>query len=68
MTALPRPPPREITRPKIPPPPKACDTHANLFGPADKLAHAEDRSYPGLKAAQQRIFVTNPAGLYDFPN
>jgi predicted TIM-barrel fold metal-dependent hydrolase len=38
-------PPREVTRPKIPPPPGACDTHAHVFGPADRFAYADDRSY-----------------------
>jgi predicted TIM-barrel fold metal-dependent hydrolase len=38
-------PPREVTPPKVPLPPKACDTHAHVFGPADRFAYAEDRSY-----------------------
>lgn len=38
-------PPREVTRPKIPPPPGSCDTHAHVFGPADRFAYADDRSY-----------------------
>jgi predicted TIM-barrel fold metal-dependent hydrolase len=38
-------PPREVTRPKVPPPPNACDTHAHVFGPADRFAYADDRSY-----------------------
>src|SRR5689334_3258373 len=37
--------PREVTRPKVPPPPNACDTHAHVFGPADRFPYAEDRSY-----------------------
>jgi predicted TIM-barrel fold metal-dependent hydrolase len=39
------PPPREAKRPKFPPPPRACDTHAHVFGPADKFPYAADRSY-----------------------
>jgi predicted TIM-barrel fold metal-dependent hydrolase len=39
------PPPREPTRPKIPPPPQACDTHAHVFGPATLFPYADDRSY-----------------------
>ena len=38
-------PPREVTRPKLPPPPRACDTHAHVFGPADRFPYAKDRSY-----------------------
>jgi len=39
------PPLREPTRPKIPPPPNACDTHAHVFGPAARFPYADDRSY-----------------------
>jgi len=38
-------PPREVTRPKAPPPANACDTHAHVFGPADRFPYARDRSY-----------------------
>jgi 2-pyrone-4,6-dicarboxylate lactonase len=38
-------PPRDVTRPKVPPPPNACDTHAHVFGPALRFPYAEDRSY-----------------------
>src|SRR5712691_4323221 len=37
--------PREPTRPKIPLPSGACDTHAHVFGPASRFAYAADRSY-----------------------
>jgi 2-pyrone-4,6-dicarboxylate lactonase len=37
--------PREPSRPKTPPPPQACDTHAHVFGPASRFPYAEDRSY-----------------------
>jgi predicted TIM-barrel fold metal-dependent hydrolase len=43
--APPCPPPRPVTRPKVPPPPNACDTHAHVFGPADRFPYADDRSY-----------------------
>lgn len=45
MTAPPCLPPREVTRPRILPPPNACDTHAHVFGPADRFPYAGDRSY-----------------------
>jgi predicted TIM-barrel fold metal-dependent hydrolase len=38
-------PPLEPSRPKVRPPPNACDTHAHVFGPADRFAYAQDRSY-----------------------
>jgi 2-pyrone-4,6-dicarboxylate lactonase len=44
-TAPPCLPPREATRPDVPPLPDACDTHAHVFGPADLFPYADDRSY-----------------------
>ncbi|MFL6792221.1 MAG: amidohydrolase family protein [Bradyrhizobium sp.] len=38
-------PPRDVSRPKRPLPPNACDTHAHVFGPADRFPYAQDRSY-----------------------
>jgi predicted TIM-barrel fold metal-dependent hydrolase len=38
-------PPRDVSRPKTPPPPDACDTHAHVFGPAARFPYADDRSY-----------------------
>src|SRR5438132_11993490 len=38
-------PPRPVSRPKVPLPPGACDTHAHVFGPADRFPYADDRSY-----------------------
>src|ERR1700694_2963737 len=38
-------PPRDVSRPKVPPPPNACDTHAHVFGPAARFPYAGDRSY-----------------------
>jgi predicted TIM-barrel fold metal-dependent hydrolase len=38
-------PPRDPSRPKLPTPPLACDTHAHVFGPASRFPYAEDRSY-----------------------
>jgi hypothetical protein len=38
-------PPLEPTRPNVPPPAGACDTHAHVFGPSDRFPYADDRSY-----------------------
>jgi predicted TIM-barrel fold metal-dependent hydrolase len=38
-------PPRDVSRPRTPLPPGACDTHAHVFGPADRFRYADDRSY-----------------------
>ena len=38
-------PPGGVSRPKVPPPPDACDTHAHVFGPSERFPYAEDRSY-----------------------
>src|SRR3954453_20488006 len=39
-------PPLEPTRPKLPPPPKACDTHEHVFGPAARFPYVDARSSP----------------------
>jgi predicted TIM-barrel fold metal-dependent hydrolase len=45
-TAIPAcPAPREPTQPRFPPPPRACGTHAHVFGPAAQFAYAAARSY-----------------------
>jgi hypothetical protein len=61
VTAPPCLPPREVTRPKTPPPPDARDTHAHVF--AGHLFELFQQWTP-----QQRILVANPARLHDFPN
>src|ERR1044072_3253912 len=38
-------PPLEPTRRKLPPPRKACDSHAHVFGPGARFPYADDRSY-----------------------
>lgn len=47
-------PPREPTRPKVPPPANACDTHAHVFGPAARFPYADDRSYTPPDAPLQK--------------
>lgn len=37
--------PRAASRPKVPLPAGACDTHAHVFGPAARFPFAADRSY-----------------------
>ena len=37
VTAPPRQPPLQVTRPKVAPPLNAYDTHVHVFGPADRL-------------------------------
>ena len=37
VTAPPRQPPLQVTRPKVAPPLNAYDTHAHVLGPADRL-------------------------------
>ena len=37
--------PRAPSRPKVPLPDGACDTHAHVFGPAERFPFADDRSY-----------------------
>ena len=37
--------PRAPSRPKVPLPAGACDTHAHVFGPAARFPYAADRSY-----------------------
>jgi predicted TIM-barrel fold metal-dependent hydrolase len=38
-------PPRDVSKPRVPPPSGACDTHAHVFGPAAQFPYADDRSY-----------------------
>src|ERR1700755_1965044 len=38
-------PPRPVTPPQQKLPPNDCDTHAHVFGPADRFPYAADRSY-----------------------
>src|SRR6202045_584193 len=38
-------PPRDVSKPKLPPPSDACDTHAHVFGPGVQFPYADDRSY-----------------------
>src|ERR1700731_3084141 len=38
-------PPRDVSRPNVPPPPNGCDTHAHVFGPSERFPYTDDRSY-----------------------
>jgi predicted TIM-barrel fold metal-dependent hydrolase len=58
-------PPREVTRPRTPLPPNACDTHAHVFGPADRFPYAADRSYtpPDARPFHEALVRANPERL-----
>jgi 2-pyrone-4,6-dicarboxylate lactonase len=45
MTAQALPPRRQPSRPRVPVPPGACDTHAHVFAPAGTYPYAEKRPY-----------------------
>jgi predicted TIM-barrel fold metal-dependent hydrolase len=47
-------PPRPPTRPKVPPPANACDTHAHVFGPGHLFPYADDRSYTPPDAPREK--------------
>ena len=49
--------PREPSRPKLPPPPDACDTHSHVFGPATRFPYADDRSYTPLDAPLEKYLA-----------
>jgi len=58
------PPPRAPTRPKVPPPPGACDTHAHVFGPASRFPYAADRSYtPPDAPLEQYLAMLDTVGF-----
>ena len=50
-------PPLEPSRPRVPPPPNACDTHAHVFGPADLFPYAHDRSYTPPDASREKYLA-----------
>lgn len=50
-------PPREVTPPKVALPRGACDTHAHVFGPADRFPYADDRSYTPPDAPLERYLA-----------
>jgi len=54
--------PREPTRPRVPLPPDACDTHAHVFGPAAQFPYAGDRSYTPPDAPVAKYSATANAG------
>jgi predicted TIM-barrel fold metal-dependent hydrolase len=50
-----RPPDPNPRRPQYRPPPKACDAHCHIFGPADKYPYAPNRSYTPPDAPLERF-------------
>ena len=74
-------PPRDVSRPKVPPPPDACDTHAHVFGSAERFPYTDDRSYtPPDAPLEKYLGMLDAIGfaaphprhqsrkLYDLPN
>ena len=57
MSEAPCPPPREPTRPIIATPPKACDTHCHVFGPAAQFPYAPERKYTPCDASKEQLFA-----------
>lgn len=49
--------PAEPRPPKIPTPANACDTHAHVFGPAQRFPYAPDRSYTPPDAPLDRYLA-----------
>src|SRR3954451_25284868 len=58
-------PPLEPSRPKQSPPPKACDTHAHVFGPAARFPYGDDRSYTPPDAPLAKYLAMLDAVGYD---
>src|SRR6201746_1587963 len=58
-------PPLEPTRPKVPPPPNACDTHAHVCGPAARFPYADDRSYTPPDAPLAKYLAMRDAVGFD---
>lgn len=55
---LPCAPPREhIKQPNIPTPPRACDTHFHLFGPAAKFPFSPERAYTPQDAPLEALLA-----------
>src|SRR5690606_35521407 len=50
-----RPPDPNTKTPQYKPPPKACDAHCHIFGPADKYPYAPDRTYTPPDAPLERF-------------
>jgi len=46
-------PPRDVSKPKLPPPSDACDTHAHVFGPAVQFPYADGWCWAKLSGAHR---------------
>src|ERR1700704_7100451 len=49
--------PRAPSRPRIPLPAGACDTHAHVFGPASRFPYTPDRSYTPPDAPLEKYLM-----------
>ena len=47
----------EVTPIAWPLPPGACDAHVHVFGPADRFAYADDRSFTPVDAPKETLFA-----------
>ena len=49
------------TKPTFKLPPNSCDAHCHIFGPAERFAYAEGRSFTPVDAGKEKLFA-----LHDF--
>jgi predicted TIM-barrel fold metal-dependent hydrolase len=57
MSSLTQPPDPHPRKPKLKPPPGACDAHVHLIGPAGKYRFAADSPYTSADALPQTLFA-----------
>ena len=47
----------QATTPSLKLPPRACDAHVHVFGPATRFAYAQDRSFTPVDAPKEALFA-----------
>ena len=45
------------TKPTFKLPPNSCDAHCHIFGPAERFAYAEGRSFTPVDAGKEKLFA-----------